>query len=121
MPRALPEWIGATPDTPAPPRVKARVLIRFKRKCHRTGLRIRSGAAWDIEHVIAIINGGENREDEPRPDPPRQSASRQDQRRRRRKVEGRSHAPQGSRHLPEVAFQDSLAQVSEASGRRGMA
>lgn len=62
MPRALPEWIGATPDTHVPPRVKARVLIRFKRKCHRTGLRIRSGAPWDTEHVIAIINGGENRE-----------------------------------------------------------
>lgn len=62
MPRTLPEWIGATDNSPVPPRVKARVLIRYKRKCYLTGTKIRSGTPWDIEHVIALINGGENRE-----------------------------------------------------------
>lgn len=63
MPRSLPEWIGANDDTPIPPRVKDRVFRKHKGRCHVTGRRIRPPRdAWDCDHVIAIINGGENRE-----------------------------------------------------------
>lgn len=60
--RAIPEWIGKTPDTPAPAKVKLRVLLRYKRRCHWTSNEIRPGDAWDCDHVIALVNGGENRE-----------------------------------------------------------
>lgn len=60
--RAVKEWIGRTPDTAIPPRVRLRVLKRFEFRCYLTGEPIREGDAWDIEHVIAITNGGENRE-----------------------------------------------------------
>lgn len=60
--RAIPEWIGKTPDTPVPDKVKLRVLLRFERRCHWTGQPIRAGDKWDVDHVKALVNGGENRE-----------------------------------------------------------
>ena len=60
--RAVREWIGRTPDTPAPGHVKLRVLLRHTRKCHWTGKVIRPADNWDLEHVVALINGGQNRE-----------------------------------------------------------
>lgn len=62
MSRALPEWIGSSPNTPVPPRVRARVFARFNGICHWSGRKIMAGQAWDVDHVIALINGGENRE-----------------------------------------------------------
>lgn len=67
MSRAIPEWIGATPDTPVPDRVRLRVFYAHGGICHISGRRIRPGEPWDAEHVIAIINGGENRESNLRP------------------------------------------------------
>ena len=55
-------WIGATPDTPIPPRVKLRVFERHNGICHLSGRKIRAGEPWDCDHVKALINGGENRE-----------------------------------------------------------
>lgn len=60
--RAVPEWIGATPDSAVPDRVKLRVFQRHEGRCYLTGRKILPGDQWDAEHVIAIINGGENRE-----------------------------------------------------------
>lgn len=62
MSRSVPEWIGATPDTPVPDRVKVRVFARHEGYCHWSGKKIMPGDAWDTDHVIALINGGENRE-----------------------------------------------------------
>ena len=65
MARSVPEWIGRTDDTPAPPRVRLRVLERFGRRCDRDGgcgRRIRPGDKWTCDHRLAMINGGENRE-----------------------------------------------------------
>lgn len=62
MTREVPEWIGATPDTPIPPRVKLRVFERHGGVCHISGRKITAGEPWECDHVIAIINGGENRE-----------------------------------------------------------
>lgn len=61
MARAVPEWIGATPDTPIPDRVKLRVFLRFDGACPKCTRKLMPGQ-WDADHVIAIINGGENRE-----------------------------------------------------------
>lgn len=60
--RTVDEWIGATPDTPVPPRVKARVFAAHGGVCHISGRKIRAGEPWECDHVIALCNGGENRE-----------------------------------------------------------
>lgn len=62
MGRAVDEWIGKTPDTPAPPRVKLRVFERHGGKCYLSGRKIGPADRWDLEHIIALCNGGENRE-----------------------------------------------------------
>lgn len=60
--RDVPEWIGKTDDSAIPPRVRLRVLERHKGICHISGRKIMPGDAWDMDHVVALCNGGENRE-----------------------------------------------------------
>jgi 5-methylcytosine-specific restriction endonuclease McrA len=60
--RSVPEWIGSTPDAKIPARVRARVFLAHDGRCHRTGRKIAPGEAWDLDHVIALCNGGEHRE-----------------------------------------------------------
>lgn len=62
MPREVKEWIAAHPDQKVPPRVRLRVLERYGRKCYLTGQPIVPGARWELEHVVALILGGEHRE-----------------------------------------------------------
>jgi len=62
MSRFIPEWIGASPDSKPPPRVRLRVFEKHKGICYLSGRKIMPGDAWEIEHRLAIINGGENRE-----------------------------------------------------------
>lgn len=59
--RSVPEWIGKTPDTPAPPRVRQRVYDRHKGVCYLSGILI-AGKPWQIEHIKPLHLGGENRE-----------------------------------------------------------
>jgi 5-methylcytosine-specific restriction protein A len=60
--RTVKEWIGKTPDSRPPDRVRVRVFDRYEGKCHWSGIKIRPGDLWDLDHVVALINGGENRE-----------------------------------------------------------
>lgn len=60
--RSLDEWEGRDADEQVPPRVRVRVFDRFEGKCHRCRRKIRPGDKWTCEHVIALINGGQNRE-----------------------------------------------------------
>lgn len=60
--RTVPEWVGKTPDTAAPARVRLRVFEAHRGVCYLTGRKIMPGDAWDLDHVVALINGGENRE-----------------------------------------------------------
>lgn len=62
MSRTVEEWIGKTPDSKIPDRVRDRVFKRDDGRCHLSGRVIRPGDSWDCDHVIALINGGENRE-----------------------------------------------------------
>lgn len=60
--RATEEWVGATPDTPIPPRVHDRVYLRFDGVC-QCGCRMKIPVGQrDTDHKVALINGGENRE-----------------------------------------------------------
>ena len=60
--RSTEEWVGKTPDTSVPPYVKLRVYARHGGICHIAKRKIFAGEPWDIEHVDALCNGGENRE-----------------------------------------------------------
>ena len=62
MTRSVPEWRGKTDDTRAPDRVRLRVFERAGGCCHKCGRKIAAGEAWTLEHLLALINGGENRE-----------------------------------------------------------
>jgi 5-methylcytosine-specific restriction protein A len=60
--RAVDEWIGATPDARIPDRVRLRVWEREGGRCHISGRKIMPGDAWEMDHKIALCNGGEHRE-----------------------------------------------------------
>lgn len=58
--RAVPEWVGASPDSTPPPRVRLRIFDRDGGVCHISGRKIRAGEAWQLDHKIALCNGGLN-------------------------------------------------------------
>jgi len=60
MARTLPEWIADTDDQRAPPRIRQRIFDDCGGKCHICGLVI-IGKKWALDHVKALVNGGENR------------------------------------------------------------
>lgn len=62
MARTVTEWIGKTPDSKIPDRVRLRIFNRFDGRCYLSGREIRPGDAWEIEHRVALILGGEHRE-----------------------------------------------------------
>lgn len=62
MARTVSEWIGKTDDHRAPAKVRDRIMIREGNKCHLCSREIVAGEKWDLDHVVALINGGENRE-----------------------------------------------------------
>jgi 5-methylcytosine-specific restriction endonuclease McrA len=64
--RTVDEWVGKTDDHRAPDKVRRRIFDRDNR-CHLCEQEIQTGQKWDLDHVIALINGGENRENNLRP------------------------------------------------------
>ena len=60
--RSVAEWIGRSPDEPVPARVRVRVFDRAKGKCQECTREIGTGDRWICDHIVALINGGENRE-----------------------------------------------------------
>ena len=61
--REVVEWRGKTDDSAVPPRVKLRIFERHKGVCYLSGIKIRPGDAWELEHVVALCNGGTHSED----------------------------------------------------------
>lgn len=62
MSRSVDEWIGKNDDVMPPPRVRLRIFDAHGGVCHISQRKIRAGELWDLDHVIALCNGGENRE-----------------------------------------------------------
>lgn len=62
MSRSVEEWIGSSPDTSVPDRVRLRVFEKHGGRCYLSGRRIVPGDKWELEHKIALCNGGEHRE-----------------------------------------------------------
>jgi 5-methylcytosine-specific restriction endonuclease McrA len=58
----LTEWIGKTDDARVPPYVRLRVFEAFKGTCYLSGRKIMAADKWELEHKIALCNGGEHRE-----------------------------------------------------------
>ena len=67
MTRSTDNWIGATDDAKIPDRVRLRVFRDHGGICHLTGRKIQPGEAWDVDHVIALCNGGKHEEANLRP------------------------------------------------------
>ena len=67
MVRTVSEWIGKSDDHRAPGSVRDRIMERDKRICHLCQSEIQVGQKWDLDHVTALINGGENRESNLKP------------------------------------------------------
>lgn len=65
--RSSKEWIGKTADSMPPPRVRLRIFERAGGVCHISGRKIEPGDLWDVEHVVRLADGGENRESNLRP------------------------------------------------------
>lgn len=62
MSRAVPEWIGVSPNSKVPTRVRIRIFEREHGKCWISGRKITPADKWDLDHKVALINGGEHRE-----------------------------------------------------------
>lgn len=62
MTRSLDEWVAKHDDQKVPPRVRQRVFDRHNGICHLTGRKIQPGERWELEHVHALILGGQHRE-----------------------------------------------------------
>jgi 5-methylcytosine-specific restriction enzyme A len=62
MPRAVPEWIGKTPDSKVPDRVRVRVFEFFDGICQLCTAPILQARDYEVDHRKALIAGGEHRE-----------------------------------------------------------
>lgn len=60
--RSVPEWIGKTPDTKIPTRVRMRVFLAHEGVCHISKRKIMVGETWEVEHVkpLHLAQPGEN-------------------------------------------------------------
>jgi 5-methylcytosine-specific restriction enzyme A len=68
MTRGTPEWIARSDNAAIPPRVRLRVFERYDGRCQcGCGRKIASGEAWDLDHTLALINGGKHKESNLRP------------------------------------------------------
>mgnify|MGYP000844739463 CR=1 FL=1 len=56
------EWIGKTDDAKVPASVKVRVFEKYEGRCYLSGIKIEAGMLWELEHILALCNGGEHRE-----------------------------------------------------------
>lgn len=62
MPRPTKEWIGNRPESAAPPKVRQRVRDRDGDLCRLCSTLIKPAESFELDHIIALINGGENKE-----------------------------------------------------------
>lgn len=101
--RSVPEWIGKSDDHRPPPKVRLRVFERHGGLCYLTGRKIMPGDQWDLEHVVALCNGGENRESNLAPalKAPHRIKTKQDraQKRKRDRIRMRHHGVKPDRKI----------------------
>jgi len=59
--RPTPTWTGKSPASVAPPRVRLRIFQAYDGRCGKCGQSLRV-TAWELDHILALINGGANSE-----------------------------------------------------------
>lgn len=103
--RKIPEWKGKTPDSKIPDVVRDRILQTWGGACYLSGILV-AGKAWQLEHVIALADGGENREGNLRPALPDahkvKSAAEQ---KRRAKADRARRASNGTKAAPKKTLE----------------
>ena len=62
-PRRVALWTGSAADTAVPPRVKLRVFDRAGGACEACHRALGPADKWEVDHKLALINGGANGED----------------------------------------------------------
>lgn len=62
MSRSVGPWIGKHDDEKVPVRVRLRVFEAYGGRCWLSGRKIMPGMAWDLDHKVALINGGRHEE-----------------------------------------------------------
>lgn len=62
MSRDVPEWIGKDDNEAIPRRVRLRVFILADGQCANCSRKLHAGDKWQIDHRVALVNGGGNRE-----------------------------------------------------------
>lgn len=60
MSRSVKQWCGKTDDAMPPASVRLRIFERYCGTCYLSGIKIRSGMKWQLDHIVALINGGAN-------------------------------------------------------------
>ena len=61
--RTRPEWVGKNDDQRAPDHVADRVCRKYDDRCQGPcGLKLGGKLKAQMDHIVALINGGENRE-----------------------------------------------------------
>jgi 5-methylcytosine-specific restriction endonuclease McrA len=80
MTRDVPEWQGKDDNSMPPPRVRLRIFQAHNGRCYITGQKINGGDKWQLDHITALCNGGENRENNLAPvlDAPHKEKTKQD-------------------------------------------
>lgn len=63
MSRSVPLWVGKSDDAKVPPRVRLRILEAHDHRCWISGREILPGELWDLDHKVALCNGGRHAED----------------------------------------------------------
>lgn len=56
-------WVGKTDDAKVPPRVRIRIFEREGGRCWISGRKITPADVWELDHKIALCNGGRHAED----------------------------------------------------------
>ena len=59
--RSVAEWVGKASEA-VPPRVRVRVFEAAGGRCAVCSRKITASDTWQADHIVALINGGENRE-----------------------------------------------------------
>lgn len=62
MARSTKDWRGKTDDSKAPPTVRQKVFDRDGGRCHLCQVVIKPVEGFELDHVVALINGGSNTE-----------------------------------------------------------
>jgi 5-methylcytosine-specific restriction protein A len=63
MAREVPLWVGNNDDSAIPDRVKLRIYLNAQGRCTECTRRVGVGTPYEIDHKIALINGGKHAED----------------------------------------------------------